>query len=395
MSFKRIFVIVMDSVGIGALPDAKLFGDEGTNTFLHTAQRCGGLKLPVLGSLGLADLAPIQGVSKQAHPHSFVTTMREVSAGKDTMTGHWELMGLETKKPFKTFTDTGFPASLINELKAKSGHDFIGNVAASGTEIITKMGEEHMRTKKMILYTSADSVLQLAAHESIVPIKELYRVCEIAREICMKPEYLLGRIIARPFVGTSAKNFKRTTNRHDYALSPGVDTALDVLNQAGLVTSCIGKINDIFNGQGVNRTQKTISNLDGMKLTNLETNRTFEGLVFVNLVEFDSEFGHRRDPLGYGKALEEFDIELGKLLPKLTKDDLLMITADHGNDPTHTGTDHTRERVPLFMVSPKFTQGRMLPERSTFADLASTILKNFKLKQPRHQIGSPILEVLN
>jgi phosphopentomutase len=395
MSFKRIFVIVMDSVGIGALPDAKLFGDEGTNTFLHTAQRCGGLKLPVLGSLGLADLAPIQGVSKQAHPHSFVTTMREVSAGKDTMTGHWELMGLETKKPFKTFTDTGFPASLINELKAKSGHDFIGNVAASGTEIITKMGEEHMRTKKMILYTSADSVLQIAANEAIIPVKELYRVCEIAREICMKPEYLLGRIIARPFVGTSAKNFKRTTNRHDYALSPGVDTALDVLNQAGLVTSCIGKINDIFNGQGVNRTQKTISNLDGMNLTNLETKRTFEGLVFVNLVEFDSEFGHRRDPLGYGKALEEFDIELGKLLPKLTKDDLLMITADHGNDPTHTGTDHTRERVPLFMVSPKFTQGRMLPERSTFADLASTILKNFKLKQPRHQIGSPILEVLN
>jgi phosphopentomutase len=395
MSFKRIFVIVMDSVGIGALPDAKLFGDEGTNTFLHTAQRCGGLKLPVLGSLGLADLAPIQGVSKQSHPQSFVTTMREVSAGKDTMTGHWELMGLETKKPFKTFTDTGFPASLIEELKAKSGHDFIGNVAASGTEIITQMGEEHMRTKKIILYTSADSVLQLAANESVIPIKELYRVCEIAREICMKPEYLLGRVIARPFVGTTAKTFKRTTNRHDYALSPGVDTALDVLNKAGLVTSCIGKINDIFNGQGVNRTQKTMSNLDGMNLTNLETTRTFEGLVFVNLVEFDSEFGHRRDPLGYGKALEQFDVELGKLLPKLTKDDLLMITADHGNDPTHIGTDHTRERVPLFMVSPRFTQGRALPERSTFADLSSTILLNFKLPQPRHQIGSPILEILN
>jgi phosphopentomutase len=395
MSFKRIFVIVMDSVGIGALPDAKLFGDEGTNTFLHTAQRCGGLKLPVLGSLGLADLAPIQGVSQQTHPHSFVTTMREVSAGKDTMTGHWELMGLETKKPFKTFTDTGFPASLIKELKAKSGHDFIGNLAASGTEIITQMGEEHMRTKKIILYTSADSVLQLAANEAIISVKELYRVCEIAREICMKPEYLVGRVIARPFVGTTAKNFKRTTNRHDYALSPGVDTALDVLNKAGLVTSCIGKINDIFNGQGVNRTQKTMSNLDGMNLTNLETKRTFEGLVFVNLVEFDSEFGHRRDPIGYGKALEQFDIELGKLLPKLTKDDLLMITADHGNDPTHTGSDHTRERVPLLMVSPRFTQGRALPERSTFADLSSTILKNFKLNQPRHQIGTAILEILN
>ena len=395
MSFKRIFVIVMDSVGIGALPDAKLFGDEGTNTFVHTAQRCGGLNLPVLGSLGLADLAPIQGVSKQTHPNSFVTTMREVSAGKDTMTGHWELMGLETKKPFKTFTNTGFPASLIEELKAKSGHDFIGNVAASGTEIIDQMGEEHMRTKKIILYTSADSVLQLAANEAIIPIKELYRVCEIAREICMKPEYLLGRIIARPFIGTSTGNFKRTTNRHDYALSPGVDTALDILNQAGLTTSCIGKINDIFNGQGVNRTQKTISNIDGMNLTNLETKRTFEGLVFVNLVEFDSEFGHRRDPLGYGKALEQFDVELGKLLPKLTKDDLLMITADHGNDPTHTGTDHTRERVPLFMVSPRFTQGRALPERSTFADLSATILKNFKLNQPSHHLGKPINEVLN
>ena len=395
MSFKRIFVIIMDSVGIGALPDAKLFGDEGTNTFLHTAQRCGGLNLPVLGSLGLADLAPIQGVSKQRHPNSFVTTMREVSAGKDTMTGHWELMGLETKKPFKTFTDKGFPTSLIEELKAKSGHDFIGNVAASGTEIIAQMGEEHMRTKKIILYTSADSVLQLAAHEAIVPVKELYRVCEIARAICMKPEYLLGRIIARPFVGTSAKTFKRTTNRHDYALSPGVDTTLDVLNKAGLTTSCIGKINDIFNGQGVNRSQKTISNLDGMNLTNLETKRSFEGLVFVNLVEFDSEFGHRRDPIGYGKALEEFDVELGKLLPMLTKEDLLMITADHGNDPTHTGTDHTRERVPLFMVSPRFTEGRALPERATFADLSSTILKNFKLTQPSHHLGSPILEVFS
>ena len=394
MTFKRIFVIVMDSVGIGALPDAKAFGDEGTNTFLHTAQRCGGLKLPVLSSLGLTDLAPIQGATNHAHPHSFVTTMRERSAGKDTMTGHWELMGLETKKPFKTFTDTGFPASLIEELKAKSGHDFIGNVAASGTEIIAQMGEEHLRTKKIILYTSADSVLQLAAHEAIIPVKELYRVCEIARAICMKPEYLLGRIIARPFVGTSAKTFKRTTNRHDYALSPGVDTVLDVLNKASLTTSCIGKINDIFNGQGVNRTQKTISNLDGMNKTILEADRSFEGLVFINLVDFDSEFGHRRDPIGYGKALEQFDVELGKFLPKLTNQDLLMITADHGNDPTHTGTDHTRERVPLFMVSPRFTQGRALKERSTFADLGSTILKNFNLKQPKHQIGTPIQEII-
>ena len=395
MQFKRIFVIVMDSVGIGALPDADRFGDVGTNTFLHTAQRCGGLTIPNLESLGLADLSPIPGVKVVNHPKSYVTTMREISAGKDTMTGHWELMGLETKKPFKTFTDKGFPLSLIQELKAKTGHDFIGNVAASGTDILTQLGEEHMRTKKLILYTSADSVLQLAAHEDIIPVKELYRICEIAREICMKPEYLLGRIIARPFVGKDRKTFKRTTNRHDYALSPGVDTAMDVLNQAKLTTSCIGKINDIFNGQGVNRTQKTISNLDGMNKTMSETKLSFQGLVFVNLVEFDSEFGHRRDPIGYGKAIEQFDQQLGQLLPLIRNDDLLMITADHGNDPTHTGTDHTRERVPLFMYSPAFKQGKALLERSTFADLASTILKNFKLKQPSHLIGKPIVEILN
>ncbi len=395
MQFKRIFVIVMDSVGIGALPDANRFGDVGTNTFLHTAQRCGGLTIPNLESLGLADLSPIPGVKVVNHPKSYVTTMREISAGKDTMTGHWELMGLETKKPFKTFTDKGFPLSLIQELKAKTGHDFIGNVAASGTDILTQLGEEHMRTKKLILYTSADSVLQLAAHEDIIPVKELYRICEIAREICMKPEYLLGRIIARPFVGKDRKTFKRTTNRHDYALSPGVDTAMDVLNQAKLTTSCIGKINDIFNGQGVNRTQKTISNLDGMNKTMSETKLSFQGLVFVNLVEFDSEFGHRRDPIGYGKAIEQFDQQLGQLLPLIRNDDLLMITADHGNDPTHTGTDHTRERVPLFMYSPAFKQGKALLERSTFADLASTILKNFKLKQPSHLIGKPIVEILN
>jgi len=394
MSFKRIFVIVMDSVGIGALPDADRFGDVGTNTFLHTAQRCGGLHLPFLESLGLADLDAIPGVKPVKHPHSYVTTMREVSAGKDTMTGHWELMGLETKKPFQTFTETGFPASLIEELKAKSGHDFIGNVAASGTEIIAQLGEEHLRTKKLIVYTSADSVLQIAAHEGVIPLKELYRVCEVARAICMQPAYLLGRIIARPFIGNDAKSFKRTPNRHDYALSPDLPTAMDVLHQAGLTTSCIGKIHDIFNGQGVNRSQKTISNHDGMLKTVAETNLDFKGMVFVNLVEFDSEYGHRRDPLGYGKALEAFDVQLGQLLPKITKDDCLMITADHGNDPTHTGTDHTRERVPLFMYSPRFTNGQALLERSTFADLSATILKNFHLPKPQHQLGTPIDEIL-
>lgn len=395
MPFKRIFLIVMDSVGIGAQHDAKAFGDEGTNTFLHTAQHCGGLHLPTLNALGLADLEAIPGTHRVSHPHSFVTTLLERSAGKDTMTGHWEIMGLETIKPFKTFTDTGFPPALINELSHLTGHQFIGNISASGTEIIAKLGEEHIKTKALIVYTSADSVLQIAAHEDIIPLKELYRVCEIARELCMRPEYLLGRIIARPFVGDLKNGFKRTPNRHDYALSPGVDTAMDILKNNGFETRCVGKISDIFNQQGVTSSQKTISNSDGMEKTRLLTDQDFKGLCFVNLVEFDSEYGHRRDPRGYGNALEQFDRELADLLPHLRQDDLLIITADHGNDPTHTGTDHTREKVPAFFYSPSFTEGRALPERETFADLAATILRNFDLKQPSHHIGKAILEVLD
>lgn len=395
MPFKRIFLIVMDSVGIGAQHDAKAFGDEGTNTFLHTAQACGSLNIPTLNELGLADLANIPGTSKCEHPQSFVTTLIEKSAGKDTMTGHWEIMGLEIKEPFQTFTETGFPQALIDELSQKSGHRFVGNIAASGTQIIEELGEHHLKTGEIILYTSADSVLQLAAHESIVSVQELYRVCEIAREICMRPEYLLGRIIARPFIGDSKKTFKRTPNRHDYALSPGVDTTLDVLKNNGFETSCVGKISDIFNQQGVSRSQKTISNSDGMLKTSQEIDRSFTGLCFVNLVEFDSEYGHRRNPKGYGKAIETFDQELSLLLPKLTAEDLLIITADHGNDPTHTGTDHTREKVPGIFYSPSFKLGRQLKERLTFADLGATILANFKLDIPSHHIGKPIVEVLD
>lgn len=395
MAFNRIFLIVMDSVGIGAQHDAAAFGDVGTNTLLHTAQACGGLTIPTLNQLGIADLEAIPGTHRVHHPMSYVTTLLEKSAGKDTMTGHWEIMGLETVKPFKTFTETGFPSSLIEELSKQSGHQFIGNIAASGTEIIAQMGEEHMRTKAIILYTSADSVLQLAAHEDVIPVKELYRVCEIARDLCMKPEYLLGRVIARPFIGRDATSFKRTPNRHDYALSPGVDTAMDVLMRHGYETRCIGKISDIFNQQGVSYSQKTISNSDGMEKTMLETKVTFKGLCFVNLVEFDSEYGHRRDPLGYGKALEQFDRELAKLLPELKDDDLLIITADHGNDPTHTGSDHTREKVPAIFFSPRFKDGVPLPERSSFADLAATILLNFAINQPSHHIGKPIFELFN
>jgi phosphopentomutase len=394
MKFKRIFVVVMDSVGIGAQEDAHLFGDVGTNTLVHTAQACGGLTIPTLNALGIADLADIPGTTKVHHPQSYVTTLKEISAGKDTMTGHWEIMGLETVKPFQTFTDTGFPKSLIDELEKESGHKFIGNVAASGTQIIEELGEQHLATGAIILYTSADSVLQLAAHESIVSVQELYRVCEIARKICMKPEYLLGRIIARPFIGKDAKTFKRTSNRHDYALSPIVDTAMDVLKNNKLETRCIGKIADIFNGQGVTGSEKTISNEDGMNKTIQQAKNDFKGLCFVNLVEFDSEYGHRRDPLGYGRALEAFDRQLKDLLPEMKSDDLLIITADHGNDPTHTGTDHTRERVPFLAFSPFFKDGRQLEERNTFADIASTILANFKLVQPKHHVGQPIVEIL-
>ncbi len=394
MKFRRIFLIVMDSVGIGALDDAHLFGDAGTNTLLHVSQHKGGLNIPTLNRLGIADLAPIVGTNKVNHPQSFVTTLKERSAGKDTMTGHWEIMGLETKTPFQTFTKKGFPQALVDELSLKTGHKFIGNVAASGTEIIVQLGEEHMRSKALILYTSADSVLQLAAHEAIIPIQELYRVCAIAREICMRPEYLLGRIIARPFLGDDAKSFKRTTNRHDYALAPGVDTALDILKTHGYATRCIGKISDIFNGQGVSDSRKTVSNSDGMKKTMEATAIDFRGLCFINLVDFDSEYGHRRNPIGYGNALELFDQELATLLPRIKSDDLVMITADHGNDPTHTGTDHTRERVPLILFSPKFVNGRYLQERETFADIAATILKNFNLDQPNHLCGLPIQEIL-
>lgn len=394
--FKRIFVIVIDSVGIGEMPDAAKFGDAGTNTFVHTAERCGGLNVPVMNSLGLGDLAPILGTSKVAHPHAYCMRLREASAGKDTMTGHWEMMGIYTTKPFVTFTDTGFPKELIDQLEKETGHKVIGNKAASGTEILKELGEEQMRDNSIIVYTSSDSVLQIAAHEGTTGVPELYRCCEIAREICMKPEWYLGRIIARPFVGTCAADFKRTPNRHDLAVSPNGVTVMNILQDNHCMVSCVGKIGDIFNQVGVVKTQKTVSNVDGMNKTIDEAkNHDFEGLCYVNLVEFDSEYGHRRNPLGYGKCLEEFDGKLGELISVLKDDDLLMVTADHGNDPTYTGTDHTREKVPLLVYSKSFEHGRYLDERGTFADIGGTILKNFSLKKSDNQIGEPIEELLN
>lgn len=394
--FKRIFVIVMDSVGIGSEPDAKLFGDEGSNTLVHTSIACNGLKIPTLNKLGLYYLDNnILGTKKVEHPFSYVTRLREKSNGKDTMTGHWEMMGVYTTKPFKTFTDTGFPKELIDELEEKTGHKILGNYAASGTEILKQLGEEQKRDNSLIVYTSADSVLQIAAHEETTGVKELYRCCEIAREMCMKPEWMVGRIIARPFIGDNKDNFKRTPNRHDLALSPSIPTVMNILKDNGYEVSCIGKINDIFNGSGVTKTQKTVSNIDGMNKTIHDAeNDNFKGICFVNLVEFDSEYGHRRNPLGYGKAIEDFDNQLNELLTKLKDDDLLMITADHGNDPTWTGTDHTREKVPLIMYSKRFQNGKYLEERDSFADIGATILKNFNLTKPENLLGTPIEDVL-
>lgn len=395
MKFKRIFLIVMDSVGIGALDDAKRFNDEGSNTWVHVAQANQGLVIPNLNALGIGDLADIMGTTKVAHPHSFVQTLREQSNGKDTLTGHWEMMGIYTPHPLVTFTDTGFPKELIDELASKTGRKILGNYAESGTVILKQLGEQAMKEKALIVYTSADSVLQIAAHVGVIPLEDLYKYCEIAREITLKPEWKVGRVIARPFLGDKADNFYRTSDRRDYALSPSDRTALNDLQDAKYDTIAIGKIHDIFNGVGINESIHTVSNDDGMQKTiDIARNRDFTGLCFVNLVEFDSLWGHRRNPIGYGRAIEAFDRQLATLLPLLHSDDLLLITADHGNDPTFHGTDHTRERVPLISYSSSFVDGSKLSERSTFADIGKTILTNFNIKPSEHEIGSVIPELL-
>ena len=395
--YKRIFIIVADSMGTGYMKDAAKFGDEGSNTLLHIGEKMpNGLNVPTLNKLGLGDLDPIRGTSKVSHPHSFIAKANEVSNGKDTMTGHWEIMGINTQIPFKTFTDTGFPEELIKELEEKTGHKVIGNYAASGTEILKELGEQQCRDGSMIVYTSSDSVLQIAAHEEKFGLDELYRCCEIAREICMKPEWMVGRIIARPYIGTNKDDFKRVTgHRHDLALKPSDRTVMNVLEENGFMTSCIGKIGDIFDQYGVVLTQKTVSNEDGMdKTINEAKEHDFTGICFVNLVEFDSEYGHRRNPIGYGECIERFDKRVNELLPHLKDDDLLIITADHGNDPTWTGTDHTREKIPLIMYSKSINGGGLLPERMSFADIGATVLANFKIDKPSHLLGEPIEELL-
>jgi phosphopentomutase len=400
--YKRIFVIVADSVGIGSDERSHEFfngpgiDDVNSNTIVHISEAMpNGLNIPVMNSMGIGELANIKGTNKVNDPNSFVARAKEKSNGKDTMTGHWEMMGVYTTQPFMTFTETGFPKELMDELEKRTGHKLIGNKSASGTEILKELGEEQMRDNSLIVYTSADSVLQIAAHEEVTGLEELYRCCDIAREICMKPEWMVGRIIARPYIGTNKDDFKRVgAHRHDIALRPPVKTVMNILDEKGLMVDCIGKIGDIFDGYGVTKTTKTVSNEDGMdKTINEAKNTDFTGICYVNLVEFDSEFGHRRNVVGYGKALEAFDKRLGELLDVINKDDLVIVTADHGNDPTWEGTDHTREKVPLLIFSKSIINGRYLEERNSFADIGATILKNFNIEKPENLIGEPILEL--
>jgi phosphopentomutase len=391
-SFPRVFLIVMDSVGIGEAPDAEKYGDRGADTLGHIAERLGGLHMPNMGKLGLSNIREIKGIPKAEKPLAFYTKMKEASSGKDTMTGHWEIMGLRIDTPFQVFPE-GFPKELIHEIEKRTGRKVIGNKPASGTAIIEELGREHMETGAIIVYTSADSVLQIAAHEEVVPLEELYRICEICRELTREGKYMVGRVIARPFVGTPG-NFQRTANRHDYALKPFGRTVMNELKDSGFDVIAIGKINDIYDGEGVTRAIRTQDNMDGMDKFISTFDMNFTGLSFLNLVDFDAVYGHRRNPEGYGKALEEFDARLPEVFEKMKEDDLLIITADHGNDPVHHGTDHTREYVPLLVYAKKMKGGRKLPVRETFADLGATIADNFRVKMPEH--GTSFLkEILN
>ena len=392
--YKRVFVIVIDSLGIGAMPDGEKFGDVGVNTLGHISESVENFRIPTRQKLGMANLTPHRQVPAVDEPLGYQAALRERSNGKDTMTGHWEIMGIETKKPFKTFTEHGFPKELIEELEKRTGHKVIGNKSASGTEIIDELGEEEIATGHMIVYTSADSVLQICGNEETFGLEELYRCCEIARELTMKEEWRVGRVIARPYVGRKKGEFERTSNRHDYALKPPMKTALDVLKDHGLDVISVGKIKDIFDGEGITEAYKSKSSVHGMEQTIDIAKKDFHGLCFVNLVDFDAKWGHRRNPEGYAKELEMFDEKLEILLENLKDDDLLIITADHGNDPTYTGTDHTREKVPFLAYSKSMEGNGRLPEQDTFAVIGATIVENFGLDMPEQTIGTSLLSYI-
>ena len=392
--YKRVFVIVMDSLGIGAMKDSEKFGDIGVDTLGHIAESVDSLTIPNLQKLGIANLHPIKHVNKVENPMGYYAALNEASVGKDTMTGHWEMMGLHIQKPFQTFTDTGFPKELIEELEKRCNRKIVGNKSASGTEILDEYGEHEIATGDMIVYTSADSVLQICGHEKYMGLENLYKYCEIARELTMKDEWKVGRVIARPYIGRKKGEFKRTSNRHDYALKPYGRTTLNVLKDSNFDVISVGKINDIFDGEGITESNKSKSSVHGMEQTIEIADRDFKGLCFVNLVDFDALWGHRRNPKGYAEELEKFDLNLGVLLGKLREDDLLIITADHGNDPTYTGTDHTRERVPFLAYSPSMKESGKLETADTFAVIGATIADNFEVEMPENTIGTSILEKL-
>lgn len=392
--YKRVFVVVLDSLGIGALPDAPQFGDLDVDTFGHIADTVGGLNIPNLCRLGMVNLHPVESIPEEQEPLGRFTRLAEKSSGKDTMTGHWEMMGLEVKTPFQTFTDTGFPPELLAELERRCGKKIIGNKSSSGTEILDELAEEEIRTGAMIVYTSADSVLQICGNEETFDLQNLYRCCEIARELTMKDEWKVGRVIARPYVGKKKGEFVRTSNRHDYALKPFGKTALNALKDSGKDVIGVGKINDIFVGEGITETHHSDSSVHGMEQTIEISKKDFNGLCFTNLVDFDALWGHRRDPEGYAREIEKFDQGLGRLLVELREDDLLILTADHGNDPTYTGTDHTREYVPFLAYSKGMRETGALPDQDTFAVVGATIADNFGVKMPDGTIGTSILEEL-
>ena len=392
MRFNRVFVIVLDSLGIGPMADSARFDDSGADTLGHISETVEHLDIPNLQRLGLANLKPLKQVKPAEHPEGYFMAMNEASNGKDTMTGHWEMMGIRTDKPFITFTEHGFPKELIDELEKRCGRTIIGNKAASGTEILEELGEQEVNEGKLIVYTSADSVLQICGNEETMGLETLYHYCEIARKLTMRDEWRVGRVIARPYVGKKRGEFKRTSNRHDYALKPTGPTALNALKDAGYDVISVGKINDIFVGEGITESNHSDSSVHGMQQTIDIAKRDFKGLCFTNLVDFDALWGHRRNPVGYGEEIEKFDKKLGELLPLLREDDLLILTADHGNDPTYKGTDHTREQVPFIAYSPSDTESGKLDTSDTFAVIGATIADNFGVRMPEGTIGTSILD---
>lgn len=397
MKYRRIFTIVIDSFGIGAMDNAADYGDVGCDTFGHIADKVPEIKIPNLIRMGLTQLhpAPVLTSPQPSECIGKYARLNEKSNGKDTMTGHWEMMGLEIKTPFQTFTDTGFPKELIEALEKETGHRVIGNKAASGTEILDELAEEEIKTGAMIVYTSSDSVLQICGNEETFGLDELYRCCKIARELTMKPEWKVGRVIARPYVGKKKGEFKRTANRHDYALKPYGKTAMDALKEAGFDVISIGKIRDIFDGEGITQAIRSKSSVQGMEQTIECLDQDFTGLCFTNLVDFDALWGHRRNPQGYAEELEKFDVLLGQFLEKMKEDDLVIVTADHGNDPTFKGTDHTKERVPFLAYSPSMKTSGRIDDQNCFAVIGATISDNFGVAMPEGTIGTSILKQLD